>query len=820
MSAIKKPDVSFFEFPKKEKYPDLHKQWIALSERNNPLDLEVHRLCSKHFNDSDLKVTLDSNNHKRYELIDETKALPSKFPGRDNQKQNEALETISCVICGSTDKRAENFIRFPENSPIKELWTEICFGEEKRINKSSLVVCVEHFCTNSLQFDGNGKYSLKEGSVPIIHSASSTDVKSEPENDITEEEKNTDGENQNSVEPMPSETMIGDETSEEDYGISVRVERNIPSDCAYNLPKVSFKLDKIDEVLRIKPDDTGYFSINIKDLPGSLIGKQTVRKRTGQYETSEVKDLSSQRGRRYLEGICLMKGCSNRVSNAIKTGVRFFPFPKTEIMARKWAECTGRKNMLKVSTDILQRKVICSEHFADEDFRNPRSTFTSQLKKTAIPQEISDTEDREDDDDDDDDSSLWLEDTNDDFLYEWKPRKKRRRFADSIKPLKSTRQTSVLKVKLERITKKYSSAATRKSMETGERTGKIATLSTSTQTPNTIVVNKTTNKGSRPMEAPLGTLQLIDNKALKVRLPEFWKPSRVYATEPVPNINNRKLYIPKLCYDGMKTDVKRIVLSLGKHEDGLGITLPGAWKALDAFVLAPEAKKGKHKLVIPCEVPKRSKMNKNQTSIIIKTSGNFRQSVSSSATANNTPPKPSSTQARDAFIMGNEKVDDSVLKEVSNEYTTSETTDSTDILENVLNSMEGVKNYRFTDNLEPTITCFPLRLFSKSPASPSTEDAFVLTREEKIAFAKLLKKVRSNQVQDEQSTNVVMALTNEQISQVSELLRATHELSDNIAKTPLGFMIDTGMHKLTIVPAESSEQNCDIVEAAMQVADI
>lgn len=41
---------------------------------------------------------------------------------------------------------------------------------------------------------------------------------------------------------MPSETMIGDETSEEDFSVSVRVERNIPSDCAYNLPKVSFNI--------------------------------------------------------------------------------------------------------------------------------------------------------------------------------------------------------------------------------------------------------------------------------------------------------------------------------------------------------------------------------------------------------------------------------------------------------------------------------------------------------------------------------------------------------------------------------------------------
>lgn len=96
---------------------------------------------------------------------------------------------------------------------------------------------------------------------------------------------------------------------------------------------MSFKLDKIDEILRVKPDDTGYFSFNIKNLPSTLTGKQTVRKRSGQYETSsEVKDLTLQRGRRNLEGICVMKSCSNRVSNTIKTGVRFFPFPKSEIM--------------------------------------------------------------------------------------------------------------------------------------------------------------------------------------------------------------------------------------------------------------------------------------------------------------------------------------------------------------------------------------------------------------------------------------------------------------------------------------------------------
>lgn len=352
-------------------------------------------------------------------------------------------------------------------------------------------------------------------------------------------------------------------------------------------------------------------------------------------------------------------------------------------------------------------------------------------------------------------------------------------------------------------------------MESGERSSKTATVSASTQTPNTIVVNKALWKGSRPMEAPLGTLQLIDEKALKIRLPEFWKPSRVYATEPVTNINNRKLYIPKLCHDSMKTDVKRIVLSLGKHEDRLGITLPGAWKALDAFVLAPEAKKGKHKLVIPCEVPKRSKMTKNQTSIIIKTSG---QSTGSSATAT-TPTKPTTTQSKDAFVLGNEKVDDSVLKEVSNEFT-SATAGSSRSLEHILNIMEDVDNDRLTDNLETTITCSLTRLHSKPNTSPLKNDAFVLTREKKIALAKLLKKMKINQELNKQSTDVILSLTDEQIGQVSGFFKEMHELGDNTVEKPYGFMIDTGMHKLTIVPAESSEQNCDIVEAAMQVADI
>lgn len=90
-------DVSFFEFPKKENYPDLHKQWIILSKRSHPLDFKIHRMCSKHFKDNELTFTFDSRNCKISKLIDEATAKPSIFPGRESQAQTEALEIVASL---------------------------------------------------------------------------------------------------------------------------------------------------------------------------------------------------------------------------------------------------------------------------------------------------------------------------------------------------------------------------------------------------------------------------------------------------------------------------------------------------------------------------------------------------------------------------------------------------------------------------------------------------------------------------------------------------------------------------------------------------
>lgn len=78
---------------------------------------------------------------------------------------------------------------------------------------------------------------------------------------------------------------------------------------------------------------------------------------------------------------CSFRTCEN--SSATRPGGHFFHFPvRDEERCSKWADFANKKHFMKLPTNVLRNKVVCSDHFTIDCFMNIKK---ERLTKLAIP---------------------------------------------------------------------------------------------------------------------------------------------------------------------------------------------------------------------------------------------------------------------------------------------------------------------------------------------------------------------------------------------------------------------------------------------------
>ena len=89
--------------------------------------------------------------------------------------------------------------------------------------------------------------------------------------------------------------------------------------------------------------------------------------------------------------LCQAYGCNNRSGN--KKGVRFHYFPENEDICKQWVVNIRNKNLDKLKHSDLRKRhrVVCSEHFNDDQYVYPelRHDPACRLLKSAVPNVVN-----------------------------------------------------------------------------------------------------------------------------------------------------------------------------------------------------------------------------------------------------------------------------------------------------------------------------------------------------------------------------------------------------------------------------------------------